>query len=276
MSSFINILEKYYLPNNINDDILQKVLKTQNTNLDISMNSSLIRKKTSPNLSLTDNIEYSYSMNFAKCFRINILPYLSLNDIVNLKLSNKVFKNLINEKAFKLCAIANSIKGFTNIKQKYNIWKYYLEMENYKLSLFEYYKYYDLKNKEKSEEYFYNIIQDIINQVKQDKKVDPNELPEDKKELLIESISNISKDITRTFHNDRFNTNNGLQQLQRVLEGVCAVKDTIGYCQGMNFIAGALIESLDSEIDAFMVFNCLFKKYLLSNLFSYVSFIINI
>ena len=78
-------------------------------------------------------------------------------------------------------------------------------------------------------------------------------------------------DITRTFYNERFISQKGLNELQRVLEGISAVKDNVGYCQGMNFLSGAFINALDSEVKAFMVINCLFKKYELCSLFSFVS-----
>ena len=50
---------------------------------------------------------------------------------------------------------------------------------------------------------------------------------------------------------------------------MCTVKGSVGYCQGMNFIVGALIYLLKSEIDGFYMFNCLLNSYELNTLFEY-------
>ena len=79
-----------------------------------------------------------------------------------------------------------------------------------------------------------------------------------------------SKDIDRTYYTKRFTEGDGINELNRVLEGVSIIKNNVGYCQGMNFIGGSLIQLLNSESKAFMIFNCLLKEYELSNLFAYV------
>ena len=47
------------------------------------------------------------------------------------------------------------------------------------------------------------------------------------------------------------------------------IKENIGYCQGMNFIVGALIYLFQNEIKAFFAFNCLLNSYELKKLFAY-------
>jgi hypothetical protein len=84
---------------------------------------------------------------------------------------------------------------------------------------------------------------------------------------LIRSFENISRDSNRTFHNDRFHSGYLQGELTRVLEAVCYIRSDIGYCQGMNFIAGALICLNDSEEKAFWIFLIFLEKFELNNMF---------
>ena len=96
------------------------------------------------------------------------------------------------------------------------------------------------------------------------------ELTEEKIKQINVSISYLIKDIDRTYYTKRFTEGDGINELNRVLEGVSIIKNNVRYCQGMNFIGGSLIQLLNSESKAFMIFNCLLKEYELSNLFAYV------
>ena len=49
-------------------------------------------------------------------------------------------------------------------------------------------------------------------------------------------------------------TENGWEQLRRVLLAIGHVVPEVGYCQGMNFIASVLITVLEKEELAFWVF----------------------
>ena len=64
----------------------------------------------------------------------------------------------------------------------------------------------------------------------------------------------IGKDLNRTKTSERVNTSEGQEELRRVLLAVAYVIPDIGYCQGMNFVAGALIELAGGEAQAFLVF----------------------
>lgn len=79
-------------------------------------------------------------------------------------------------------------------------------------------------------------------------KLDETTVNSDKKELkkLDETYAAILRDINRTFHFGRFTTNQGLEDLKNILNGLARANPDIGYCQGMNFVAAALLEYSDS------------------------------
>jgi hypothetical protein len=105
----------------------------------------------------------------------------------------------------------------------------------------------------------YNHILDQIKKVKADK---------DGNKVLKQCFEDISRDINRTFHVDRFLEKSGLQELTNVLEALSFINTEIGYCQGMNFIAGTLIYIFDSDEKAFWAFLALLKNYEISQLYT--------
>ena len=67
-------------------------------------------------------------------------------------------------------------------------------------------------------------------------------------------IEEIQRDINRTFYTDKFKKGNGKEMLINILSALAFIRPEIGYCQGMNFIAGALIELIDEEEKIFWIF----------------------
>ena len=55
--------------------------------------------------------------------------------------------------------------------------------------------------------------------------------------------------------------------LMRVLDAVCNCNRDIGYCQGMNYIGGFLIQILPTEEDSFWILQSLLNDFKLKNLF---------
>jgi len=55
--------------------------------------------------------------------------------------------------------------------------------------------------------------------------------------------------------------------LMRVLDAVCNCNRDVGYCQGMNYIGGFLIQLLPSEEDSFWILQALLKNYRVKNMF---------
>ena len=67
-------------------------------------------------------------------------------------------------------------------------------------------------------------------------------------------LQEIKRDINRTFYTEKFTKGNGKLILINVLSALALIRPEIGYCQGMNFIAGALIELIEEEEKIFWIF----------------------
>ena len=59
--------------------------------------------------------------------------------------------------------------------------------------------------------------------------------------------SEIYRDINRTFYTQKFIEGDGKAMLINILTALAFIRPEIGYCQGMNFIAGALINLIDND-----------------------------
>jgi len=114
-----------------------------------------------------------------------------------------------------------------------------------------------------------NIYKNILNEIEKIKQRKRSLTPTDPNIIakLISSFDDISRDVNRTFHNDRYKSGSLRDELTRVLEAISYMKKEIGYCQGMNFIAGALICLCNCEEKGFWILLILLNKYELNNLF---------
>lgn len=74
----------------------------------------------------------------------------------------------------------------------------------------------------------------------------------------------VLKDIKRTYVNEDHVME---KRLFNVLITLAYVKPSIGYCQGLNFIAGALLKVLKSEEDTFWALLSMMKSFDLENMF---------
>jgi hypothetical protein len=217
-----------------------------------------------------------------KLFYNSIIPYLSPKDLINFKLCNKITNSFISKKALNICIISNSTKNFSSPKERSNIWNHYLKLEKYQSQLFQEEKdKFNLgileeenNNKEKDKLYF-DISVKIIEIIKDDSENNNNKekllkiFNDNEIKNIKDSIEYIKRDVNRTFYNDYFIKGEGKKELKRVLETMCTVKGSVGYCQGMNFIVGAMIYLLKNEISGFYMFNCMLNSYELKNLFAY-------
>ena len=68
-----------------------------------------------------------------------------------------------------------------------------------------------------------------------------------------------------------FITSEGQGKLGNVLLSLAYIRPEINYCQGMNFVAGALIEFFGEEL-AFWIFIILLDNYELNSLYSKVKY----
>ena len=247
----INIFEKYYL----------SILENEKNLFDshLSLTSSMIT--TSSN-----NINIKKSNIFHSLLIHYIIPYLTPKELINFKLCNKLVSSLINPKAIIQSVISYSTKPFPNHNIRYNIWSKYLEIEKYKEHLFKDKKFIDEKNKD---EEFYNEMLKKVELIKKNDELIKKEYSESELKFVLNSLDYVQRDIDRTFYLDYFIKGNGKKELKNVLETMSIIKENVGYCQGMNFIVGALIYLFQNEIKAFFAFNCLLNSYELKNLFSY-------
>ena len=237
----INIFEKYYL----------SILENEKNLFDshLSLTSSMIT--TSSN-----NINIKKSNIFHSLLIHYIIPYLTPKELINFKLCNKLVSSLINPKAIIQSVISYSTKP----------WSKYLEIEKYKEHIFKDKKFIDEKNKD---EEFYNEMLKKVELIKKNDELIKKEYSESELKFVLNSLDYVQRDIDRTFYLDYFIKGNGKKELKNVLETMSIIKENVGYCQGMNFIVGALIYLFQNEIKAFFAFNCLLNSYELKNLFSY-------
>ena len=263
-----NIFQKYYLPKNQEED---------NKKIDYLDYSSFLstanKKQERPKRNIkTTNI-------FTKMFYNYIIPYLSPKDLIAFKLCNKITNNFISKKAISICIISKSTKNFFSFKERQIIWSYYLKLDKYKFQLFQEDKnkfIFDIldeqnNNSKDKEILYYNIAVKLIEMIKVDEKNEKLKKIYNEKEVksIKDSIEYIRRDVNRTFHTDYFTKGEGRIQLKRVLESMCTVKGNVGYCQGMNFILGAMIYLLQNEVSGFYMFNCMLNSYELNTLFAY-------
>ena len=62
-------------------------------------------------------------------------------------------------------------------------------------------------------------------------------------------------------------TEEGHNQMRRILHCIAYIYPEIGYCQGMNFIAGSLVTIVQDEANAFYLFWALLNQYDMVNLY---------
>ena len=271
-----NIFQKYYLAQE--NETKQKKIDYLDYSSFISTSLKNIPK---------EEINISMSTKFTKIFYNSIIPYLSLKDLISFKKCSKITNSFITKKAITICILSNSTKNFNSPKERTLIWNHYLNIDDYKSKLFEEDKIkFELdilnnnkennindekENNKNKDNIYFNIALEITEMIKNDK-IDTKlkEVFDDEKiKSIKKSIEFIRRDIDRTYYIDYFTKGNGKSELKRVLESMCTVKGNVGYCQGMNFIVGAMIYLLKSEIEGFYMFNCMLSSYELNTLFEY-------
>ena len=198
-----------------------------------SIRSSELYSSSSNELIYTNNFQYLFTKKNKKIF-IEIITYLEYKDILSLQKINKSFYSLLHSstisKLYALKGLINSpenriifYESNINIKPMFNILK--KELVDYKIN----------------SQIFKNILK-IAEKSKESNKKFSHVLDE------------IYRDINRTFYTTKFVEGNGKKMLIDILTALAFVRPEIGYCQGMNFIAGALINFIDNEEKCFWIF----------------------
>ena len=262
-----NLFEKYYLQ------------QTNKNNLNSSMSISQSSTKSnlsSSQISNTTDINIESTNYFSKCFHNSVVPYLSINDLINLKKCSKLLNLIINHKAINICILSNSTKNFPSNEYRISVWGHYMGLKDFTNSLIN--QYYNKKDENKNkdlneeEKEYYKYISEIIQKITNNKELTEEQkkiYTEEKIKSILNSIDFIKRDIDRTFYIDFFTKEDGKIQLKNALERMCAVPGNVGYCQGMNFIVGSMLYLFKNEIKTLFMFSSLIQKYELTSLFAY-------
>jgi hypothetical protein len=194
---------------------------------------------------INDYFKYIFTINNIK-ITCTILPYLDYKDVLSLSKVSKSFHEIIrSHEAIK----AYIIKG--KITQKDRLLFY---TTNLNLS--------QTHSMIEAELYEYNIKDNFYQNIL----ILANDLYENDKKFK-KVCDEIGRDLHRTFYIEKFRTGNGRDMLKNVLTAVGFVRPEIGYCQGMNFIAGALINLIDDEEKSFWIFLCFIDNIQLNLLY---------
>ena len=164
---------------------------------------------------------------------INIIKYLEYNDLLILKQTNRNFYNRIHNKKLIKKYILNSE---INKQNRLNFYESNININKMKEMIIK--ELYDYKITK-------NIYKSILNLSENEKEKNQN---------FKKVLEEISRDINRTFYTEKFTKGNGINELQNILNALAFIRPEIGYCQGMNFIAGALINFIENEEKCFWIF----------------------
>ena len=163
----------------------------------------------------------------------NIISFLEFKDIIQFQNTNKYFHKLLtNKKILREYALS----GVMSSENRLLFYETIINVKELKLNLRNELLKYNIKSK------IYNNILLLANNLK------------DKDEKFSYVIEQIGKDVNRTFYTEKFKEGNGKEILKNILTAIAFIRPEIGYCQGMNFIAGALINFIDNEEKCFWIF----------------------
>ena len=227
-----------------NNNIFKNIKKIEDIKNITSLNNNKnnnIEESVNPKTQIYSNISSSLSSIFIDDKKINlnisliisIIQFLSYKDLLEFKKISKKYYLILNSPKIKKEYILHSnisknehllfYESNINIKQLKN--NLVNELNDYKITSNIYKNILTLSNdsKEKNPKFF-NVIQEI------------------------------ERDINRTFYTEKFKKGNGKEMLVNILSALAFIRPEIGYCQGMNFIAGALIELIEEEEKIFWIF----------------------
>ncbi len=194
----------------------------------MNQKTALIKKRNSQNY-----LEEIFQLKNIKMF-LSIISYLEFDEFLNLKYTNKYFNTLLkNKKIIKHYSELGCITSKTRLlflQSNIDINKLLSTVVKNEL------------NQYKITKEPYNSILKLSLQSKE------------KNKILKQFCEEIERDITRTFYTEKFAKGNGNEQLKNILTAMAFIRPEIGYCQGMNFIVGALINFIDSEKISFWIF----------------------
>jgi hypothetical protein len=220
-----------------------------------NISKSTLSDKKSYEINSTSSIEIVYQNNFQNIFTknnkkiyIKIITYLEYKDILSLQRINKLFYKILHTPSVSK---AYALKGLINSPE--NRILFYESNINIK-------KMFDTLKKELIDHKIESKIFNNILKFAEESKIS------DKKFNHV--CDEIKRDINRTFYTTKFVEGNGKKMLSDILTALAFIRPEIGYCQGMNFIAGALINFIDDEERCFWIFLSFIDNIDMSNLYT--------
>ena len=214
----------------------------ENLNIKKSFSSqSKISSSQSNDINSINSIEHIYINNFQNIFikenkklYMTIITFLEYKDILSLQVINKSFYSLLHSpiisKFYSLKGLINTAENRLlfyesniNIQKLFNALK--KELVDYKIE----------------SKIYINILK-----IAEESKITNKKFSH--------VCDEINRDINRTFYTVKFVEGNGKKMLINILTALAFIRPEIGYCQGMNFIAGALINFIDNEEKCFWIF----------------------
>ena len=164
---------------------------------------------------------------------LSILSYLSYDDYLRLQCVSKKFNMILKNKSIRKKYLLNS--QISN-KEQLLFYESNIKILRLKSNLVKELLDYKINS---------NIYKNILSLTQQ-------ALTKDSKYKHV--IEEIKRDVNRTFYTDKFKSGNGKLFLINILSALAFIRPEIGYCQGMNFIAGALIDLIEEEEKVFWIF----------------------
>ena len=220
-----------------------------------NISKSTLSDKKSYEINSTSSTEIVYQNNFQNIFTkknkkiyIKIITYLEYKDILSLQRINKLFYEILHTPSVSK---TYALKGLINSPE--NRILFYESNINIK-------KLFDTLKKELID---YKIESKIFNNIL---KFSEESKISDKKFNHV--CDEIKRDINRTFYTAKFVEGNGKKMLLDILTALAFIRPEIGYCQGMNFIAGALINFIDDEERCFWIFLSFIDNIDMNNLYT--------
>ena len=184
-------------------------------------------------ISQIKNLQDFFRKDYKKIYII-MITYLEYKDIISLQIVNKYFYSILHSKlTLKIYALKGLIDSQENRLLFYN-------------SCIDIKKLYNVVKKELID---YKINSDIYNNI-----LKIAEKSKESNKKFNHVCDEINRDINRTFYTSKFTEGNGKAMLYNILTALAFIRPEIGYCQGMNFIAGALINFIDNEEKCFWIF----------------------
>ena len=207
----------------------------QKENYLLGINS--LKKAKPKNVFNINGIENSYIKNIFNKSEIRltsiILSFLAFKEILELKRVNKYFTQLLSEKKILR---EYALNGNFSPENRLIFYKTFINIEELKNNLISQFSTYLIQD---------NIYNRILSLARDLTKSD---------EKFRNIHQQINKDINRTFYTDKFKYSNGKEMLDNILTLIAFIRPEIGYCQGMNFIVGALINFINDEETCFWIF----------------------